>query len=40
MIEKFQFYLDENLVKKQAPDKIEAKSLIEKAFQRRLCKLF
>lgn len=34
MIEKFQFYLDENHVKKQSPDKTEAKSLIDKAFQR------
>lgn len=34
MIEKFQFYLDENLVKKESADIEEAKSLIEKAFQR------
>ncbi len=34
MIERFEFYLDENLVKKGSPDATEAKSLIEKAFQR------
>ena len=34
MIEKFQFYLDENLAKKESPDKEEASALIEKAFQR------
>ncbi|HLD18409.1 MAG TPA: hypothetical protein VJB90_00155 [Candidatus Nanoarchaeia archaeon] len=34
MIERFQFYLDENLAKKESPDKIESESLMEKAFQR------
>lgn len=34
MIERFQFYLDENLVKRESPDKEEARSLIEKALQR------
>ena len=34
MIDKFQFYLDENLVKKESPDKEEAKALNEKAFRR------
>jgi len=34
MIERFQFYLDQNLVKKASPDIEEARSLIEKSFQR------
>lgn len=34
MIERFQYYLDENLIKQESPDKEEARSLIEKAFQR------
>ncbi|MBI4018442.1 MAG: hypothetical protein HY368_02435 [Candidatus Aenigmarchaeota archaeon] len=34
MIERFQFYLDENLAKKESPDKTKAKSLMEKAFLR------
>ncbi len=34
MIERFQFYLDENFAKKESPNIVEAKSLIEKAFQR------
>ena len=32
MIEKFQYYLDENLAKKGSPDKGEAESLITKSF--------
>lgn len=34
MIEKFQYYLDENLAKKERIDKEEAKSLMNKAVQR------
>lgn len=34
MIERFQFYINENLVRKESPDLAEAKSLIEKSFQR------
>lgn len=35
MIEKFQYYIDENLVRKGPKDLEEAKSLIEKAFKRK-----
>ena len=34
MIEKFQYYLDENLARKEKVDKEEAKSLMNKAVQR------
>jgi len=34
LIERFHYYIDENLAKKQSPDRTEAKSLIEKASQR------
>lgn len=34
LIEKFEFYLRENLVKKVTPDKEEARALVAKAFER------